>query len=300
MSVELPKKKVLPILYFEQQGESIEDFNLKKVFEGNVSTLPIEKKKNYISFSELLTWYECKFKHKLKYIHQIALDGPNENTEFGQVLHDILENYIKTKEMPDFEAQKQVLTEMFSKLKNAADLEKEKELWHETLKPIMDQIPDFMKNTFGDWEFVAAEYELFEPIIGEDGYFFKGYVDAIFKSGDHYWICDWKSSKDFWDSSKSKDPKKYMQLVLYKHFYAVKNNIPLDKIKCGFVVLRRKVTKNNQNRISFIPIEIDEVKLKEAEKLIHRFFLNIKKHFYTKDRESCRFFVYYNTTHCKG
>jgi hypothetical protein len=180
------------------------------------------------------------------------------------------------------------------------NLEKEKELWHETLKPIMDQIPDFMKNTFGDWEFVAAEYELFEPIIGEDGYFFKGYVDAIFKSGDHYWICDWKSSKDFWDSSKSKDPKKYMQLVLYKHFYAVKNNIPLDKIKCGFVVLRRKVTKNNQNRISFIPIEIDEVKLKEAEKLIHRFFLNIKKHFYTKDRESCRFCVYYNTTHCKG
>jgi hypothetical protein len=300
MSVETPKKKMLPIIYFEQQGNAEEDFSLKKVFEGNVSTLPMEKKKNYISFSELLTWYECKFKHKLKYIDQIALDGPNENTEFGQVIHDILEGYLKTKTLPDFEVQKQLLTELFNKLPKADELKDERELWQETLQPIAEQVPEFMTKTFGDWEYVAAEYEMFEPIKDEDGYFFKGYIDGIIKSGDKIYIIDWKSSKDFWDKNKSKDPKKYIQLVLYKHFFAIKNNIPLENIECGFVVLRRKVTRNNKDRCLYIPVSVEDDQIKEATALIKKFFSSVKKHFYTKNRDSCRFCVYYNTAYCKG
>jgi len=298
MSVE-NKKKVLPIVYFEQDGNK-EDFALKKIFEGNVSTLPMEKKKNYISFSELLTWYECKFKHRLKYIDQIPLDGPNENTEFGQILHDMLENYLITKKLPDFEEEKRKLTEAFSKLPKFEELEEERENWQDVLEPIVSQIPEFMEKTFPNWEFIAAEYEMFEPIENETGYFFKGFVDGIIKSNNKYYIIDWKGSKDWWDKSKSTDPKKYLQLVLYKHFYSIKNNIPLDQIECGFVVLRRKTPKSNKDRCLFIPIEVQEKQLKEAEDLIKKFFINIRKHYYTKNRSSCRFCVYYGTEWCKG
>jgi len=298
MSVET-KKKVLPIVYFEQDAEN-NDFSLKKIFEGNVSTLPMEKKKNYISFSELLTWYECHFKHKLKYIDQIQLDGPNENTEFGQVLHDILENYLKTKTLPNFEEQKNILTEAFSKLKNFSELEEQKELWQDVLEPIVSQVPSFMNEKFPNWEYIAAEYEMFEPIENETGYFFKGFVDGIIKSNGKYYIIDWKGSKDWWDKSKSSDPKKYLQLVLYKHFFSIKNGIPLSDIECGFVVLRRKTPKTNKDRCLYIPIEVGEKQLKEAEELIKKFFINIRKHFYTKNRSSCRFCVYYGTDFCKG
>lgn len=299
MSVE-PKKKTLPVVYFEQDASSSDDFILKKIFEGSVSTLPMEKKKNYISFSELLTWYECRFKHKLKYIEQIALDGPNENTEFGQVLHDILEEYLKTRALPDFEEQRVKLTELFNKLPKAEKLAEEPQLWQEVIEPIATQIPEFMTKTFGDWEYIAAEYEMFEPIENETGYFFKGFVDGIIKSNNKVYIIDWKTSSDFWDKSKSKDPKKYLQLVLYKHFYSIKNNVPLDQIECGFVVLRRKTPKSNPSRCLYIPIESGEKELKEAENLIKKFFINIRKHFYTKNRDNCRFCVYYGTEHCKG
>jgi hypothetical protein len=298
MSVE-SKKKVLPIVYFEQDGTR-DDFVLKKIFEGNVSTLTMEKKKNYISFSELLTWYECHFKHKLKYIDQIVLDGPNENTEFGQILHDILENYLKTKQLPNFEEEKKKLTEAFSKLPNFQKLEEERENWQDVLEPIVTQIPSFMEKTFPGWEFVAAEYEMFEPIENETGYFFKGFIDGIIKCDNKYHIIDWKGSKDWWDKSKFTDPKKYLQLVLYKHFYSIKNNIPLDQIECGFIVLRRKTPKSNKDRCLYIPIEVKEKELKEAENLIKKFFINIRKHYYTKNRSSCRFCPYYGTEWCKG
>jgi hemerythrin len=212
----------------------------------------------------------------------------------------MLETYLKTRTMPVYDEQKQLLTEMFNKLPKAAELNSQQDQWHDTIEPIMEQVPEFMTKTFGDWEFVSAEYEMFEPIEKEDGYFFKGYVDGIIKANDKVVIIDWKTSANFWDKSKIKDPKKYMQLVLYKHFYSIKNNVPLENISCGFVILRRKVTKTNKERCMFIPIEVNTKELEEAEKLIHQFFLSIKKHYYSKNRDSCRFCVYYNTAHCKG
>ena len=65
----------------------------------NNPPLQIEQKKDYISYSELSTWMECNYRHKLKYIDKIKLDGPSEHTEFGTLIHEILEEFLKTKKL---------------------------------------------------------------------------------------------------------------------------------------------------------------------------------------------------------
>ena len=47
--------------------------------------------KEHISFSELKTWDECAYKHKLAYIDDLKQFIGNEYTAFGKAIHDTCE-----------------------------------------------------------------------------------------------------------------------------------------------------------------------------------------------------------------
>jgi len=155
--------------------------------------------RKHVSYSEIATWMDCSFKHKLKYLDEVKTenDGPSEHTEFGQVIHDALEQYLATKVMPPIEQVKAQLTEMFAKLPNASELKQSE--WHDTIEPILSEVPAFMEETFGDWKFVAAELPLMESLDNHN-HMFKGFIDGVIegvnKKGDRVvWIIDWKGQR---------------------------------------------------------------------------------------------------------
>lgn len=51
--------------------------------------------KKHISFSELKTWAECPFKHKLTYIDKIKGFTGNAFTAFGTAIHSVCEHIAK-------------------------------------------------------------------------------------------------------------------------------------------------------------------------------------------------------------
>ena len=299
----------LPVI---QQGTVSFDDLLSGKFDTNPSEdlkLTNIKKthtKESISYSEIATWLECRFRHKLKYIDKIDLDGPSEHTEFGQVIHNVLQEYLKTRKMPDIESVKHELNELFSKLKTTKEL-KESE-WHNVIQPILDSIPSFLEKEFLGWEFVDSESELYEEILGENTKKFKGYIDAIIKIpkmakrngvqvqvGWEYWIIDWKTTSWGWALEKKIDPKKTMQLVFYKYFWSKKNNISLKDIKCGFVLLKRTTKKE---RCELVTVSVGEKTLEKALDTLQQFLGSIKKGLAPKNRNSCQYCVYYKTQYC--
>lgn len=256
--------------------------------------------RKHVSYSEIATWMDCSHRHKLKYLDEIKVegDGPSENTEYGQVVHDALEEYLKTRQMPSIETLKAQLTQMFSVLPNADKL-KEAD-WHDTLEPVLSEVPAFMEETFGsDWEYVAAEYPLMESIDNHD-HMFKGFIDGVIKAKNKkgeevVWIIDWKTCSYFWPMAKRTDPKKTMQLAFYKHFYSRKFDLPLTKVKCGFVLLRRSKKKGN---CELVTVSVGDKAVEKAMGTIDKMLGYINKKMFPKNRESCKFCPYAGTEHC--
>lgn len=171
--------------------------------------LPVKKdpfSKEYISFSELVTWMECGMRHKLKYVDNIRLDEPTEHTEFGKIIHDALQVYLSTKKMPDPKTVIEEVKRRFDLLGNRKEL-KQKD-WEDQVEPILNAVPEFMDLTFPDWEYVGAEVELMEDIEGNNNRKFHGFIDGVIKTpkkarknskktpvGHDFHIIDWKGQR---------------------------------------------------------------------------------------------------------
>jgi CRISPR/Cas system-associated exonuclease Cas4 (RecB family) len=272
--------------------------------------LPVLKdyytEKTHISFSELSTWVVCCFKHKLKYLDKIDLSKENEYLLIGSIIHDGLESFFKEKKMPNI---KELVEAFQTSLKNNG-IEVKKQEFEDTIEPILNAVPKFLDEKFKNWEFVAAEDNLYENLNKDDKYF-KGFIDCIIKVPKssrlkkakpdefEYYILDWKVCSWGWTFDKKIDPNKTRQLAFYKHFYSQKYKIPLKDIKCGFVLLKRTPNKKTPNdRCEFVPVSIGEKRIQESLNLINSMLNSIKKNLFPKNRSDCSYCEYKNTTYC--
>ena len=163
-------------------------------------------------------------------------------------------------------------------------------------------VPDFLDRTFSGWEVVKAEEELYEEIENHDVKF-KGFIDAVIKvpkkrgAGSEYWILDWKTSNSYgWRREKKQDILMTAQLILYKHFWSKKHNVPLNDIRCGFILLKRGGKPGNMCelvRVSAGPKTMDK-----ALKIMRSMIKMVKKKFNLKNRNSCTYCPYMGTEHC--
>ena len=93
-----------------------------------------------------------------------------------------------------------------------------------------------------------------------------------------------------------------MQLVLYRSFWARKHNIPLDKIKVGFVVMNRDLT--NPERIEFYSFDVEDKRKNKTLNILDNSISMIKCKKYFKEWKnkkfpgSCRFCDYDGTSYC--
>ena len=249
-----------------------------------------------ISYSELKDWSFCAFYHKLTRIDGIDGFTGNEYTAFGSAIHSVCEKKLLNEEIEEDFFVKELK-------KNIAELEDDvdNKLVHQMMKQggnIIPEIDDALSEYFEEFEVLAVEMPLYEPIEGEDK-LFKGYIDAVVATPDgKVHIFDWKTCSWGWDSRKKSDKMVTYQLTLYKHFFCQKMDIDPKDVETHFALLKRTAKKNN---VEFFRVTSGPKKTENALKLLNTALYNIKNQRYIKNRLSCTGGYgckFYKTEHC--
>ena len=272
--------------------------------------------KEHVSYSEVKQWKECGWRHKLLYVDKIQTFEESPHLHYGTIIHDACEHYLKTKTLKIEESKKRIIqvwdehgfdsNDFIVLQSNRAKLQgwkyKHDNLnnWLIWAENSIRALPDFLENTFPGWEYVSAEEALYESIDRFD-IKFKGYIDCIikvpFKNTYKYWIIDWKTSNGRgWSIEKQRDFLLQTQLILYKHFWGRKNNIDMKSIKCGFVLLKK--VKNINKVCQLINLSSGPKSIEKSRKTVTNMITTVNRKLYLKNRNSCKFCVFYNTEHC--
>jgi ATP-dependent exoDNAse (exonuclease V) beta subunit len=257
----------------------------------------MENKSKRISFSELKTWSECSYKHKLRYIDNLSEFSGNEYTAFGTAIHYLCEKKVIDHQVDDSKLFSDKFEEEVSKVvvsnpKNVLEMRNQHtQIAKDLLSSLSDQ--------FGDYEVHSVEEELFEPLnleVDSEKTHFKGFVDLIIKTEDEkYHIIDWKSCSWGWNREKKSDKVLSYQLMLYKKYFSEKYTIDPSKIETYFGLLKRTANKNS---VEIFRVTSGKIKMKRCIDLLEMALKNIEKSRYIKNRLSCKYCEFYKTAHC--
>ena len=254
---------------------------------------------SHISYSELKDWKFCPFYHKLTRVDKIDGFKGNEYTAFGTAMHSVCEKKLLKEEVNE-EFFIEELRKNISELDE--DIEINKKLVLDMMgqgKKIIPEIQDALDEYFEEYEVLAVEMPLYEPIENEEGYQFKGYIDAVVTTPDgKVHIFDWKTCSWGWDMKKRSDPIIAYQLTLYKNFFCQKMNIDPKDVETHFALLKRTAKKNC---VEFFRVTSGPKKTENALKLLNTALYNIKSKRYIKNRLSCTDGYgckFYKTEHC--
>ena len=86
------------------------------------------------------------------------------------------------------------------------------------------------------------------------------------------------------------------QLILYKHFWAKKHNIPFKDVRCAFILLKRGAKKGKVCDI--VKVSVGPKTYIKGIKLMRNMINTVKKGMYLKNRNSCKYCQFYQTEHC--
>lgn len=266
--------------------------------------------KGHISFSEIKCWKECTWRHKLMHIDKIDIGDTSPYLYFGTCAHAGIENFLET---GSTDAERLLDNFRSDWNKNGfSDPEwisrqpgwyksKPVDEWCQWAQNMWNDIPSFLDETFPGWKIHKAEEMLYES-IHDKNLNFKGFIDAVFevpdKKGDiKYWIIDWKTAPKYgWRRDKKQDILMTSQLILYKYFWALKYNIPLKDIRCGFVLLKREAKPGKICEL--VTVSVGPKSLSRALKILNNMISSVRKSMFLKNRNSCRFCQFKDTEYC--
>jgi len=254
----------------------------------------------HISYSELKDWKFCPFYHKLTRIEKIEGFTGNVYTAFGTAIHSVCEKKLLNEGGDHEQHFIDTFADCISDLDDSTDVDSG--LVSDMVgqgRQIIPEIEEALKDYFNEFEVLAVEMPLMEPIEGEEERNFKGYIDAVVATPDgKVHIFDWKTCSWGWDSRKKSDKIVTYQLTLYKHFFCQKMNIDPKNVETHFALLKRTAKKN---RIEFFRVTSGPKKTENALKLLSTALYNIKNQRYIKNRLSCTGGFgckFYKTEHC--
>tara|TARA_R100001163_G_scaffold65664_2_gene63835 strand:+ start:1770 stop:2540 length:771 start_codon:yes stop_codon:yes gene_type:complete len=253
----------------------------------------------HISYSELKDWKFCPFYHKLTRVDKIDGFKGNEYTAFGTAMHSVCEKKLLREEVDNSFFIKELK-------KNIAELDDDIEVNQKLVLDMMGQgkriipdIQDALDDYFEEYEVMAVEMPLMESIEDEEGYNFKGFIDAVVATPDgKVHIFDWKTCSWGWNAQKKSDKIVTYQLTLYKHFFCQKMNVDPKDVETHFALLKRTAKKNH---VEFFRVTSGIKKTENALKLLDTALYNIKNKRYIKNRLSCTGGYgckFYKTEHC--
>ena len=275
-------------------------------------------KKAHVSYSEVKTWKDCPHKHKLSYIEKIDLGENSPYLDYGTLLHEQLENYLKNKTMDlekleidlrkawdekGFDSQEFIDKQALHRKSNGWKPKPHVYIdeWVSWAKNSLNDIPEFLNENFPNWKAISAEEQLYEDIAGHDMKF-KGFIDAVIECDDSrgkrvLWIIDWKTANSGgWYTDKKRDFLTQAQISSYKMFWRRKNEFGIRDVKCGFVLLKRGAKPGKTCQL--LAISSGPKMEERVEKLIFSMLTSVKKGLFLKNRNSCLFCEYKNTEYC--
>ena len=270
----------------------------------NQTTEQNQSKPDYVSYSSIKDWKFCPFYYKLTRIDGVAAGRESIHTAFGKALHATNERIFEQEKEGSFDYAKDFSTN-FSKEISALPREvreaiSSKELtdFEQQGRELADLAYPAAKEYFGDFEFFSAEENLLEEIeeYKIDDYKYKGYIDLVLKTKDgKYHIIDWKTCSWGWEPQKKNDAMVTYQLTYYKHFFAKKHNVPLDKIETHFGLLKRTAKKD---KVELFRVSSGDKKVNNALKLLQECVHNVDHERFVKNRLSCTKCTFHRTAHC--
>ena len=254
----------------------------------------------HISYSELKTWAECAWKHKLIYIDKVNKFVGNEYTAFGRALHLLCEHAIEDKiQEEDYDDFWDIAfeKEIMDLLKKNVDLEQNiVDTMSDQAKKIAPQIIPQVIKKFENYEVFSVEEKLYLDIPELEDCKFKGFVDLVLKTDDgKYHIIDWKTCSWGWDAKKRSDKYVTYQLTLYKKFFCLKHDIDPKLVETHFALLKRTAKKDN---VEIFRVTSGPRKVQNATDLLVKAVRSIFNKAHFKNRGSCSYCEFRNTEHC--
>ena len=275
--------------------------------------------KPHVSYSEIRNWKECPYRHKLIYIDKLAVDEPSPYLSYGTALHNAIESFLNTKKM-DYDIALSEIRSEWEKhgfdseewIKAQADYRASQGWrpkahnylpeWLEWARNSLEELPGFLDSQFDEWSVVSAEEQLYEFVDGYD-IFFKGFIDALLKvkikNKEFYYVLDWKTAGDKgWFASKRRDILTWAQIALYKSFWMRKNNLDTKQVKCGFVLLKRGAKPGEACEL--VKVSVGPKAEENALSIMRSMVKTVRRGIFLKNRNSCLFCEFKNTSHCPG
>lgn len=210
-----------------------------------------------VSYSQYGMYSTCQQQYKLNYIDKLGESSANIHTIFGSAMHETIQHFL---DVMYNVTKKQALTlnlegMLYDKLVEHFTNEKDKmegrfpctkeelDEFFEDGKLILDYFTKKLDKLYSKsgFELVAIEQMLNAEV--KPGVNFVGFIDVLLKdkTTQEYIIIDLKTSTRGWNKYQKNDKIKTSQMLLYKKFYSEKYDIPLDKIKVEYQILKRKL-----------------------------------------------------------
>ena len=241
-----------------------------------------------ISYSQFSLWKSCKHRWELAYAKRLRSKVPTVHTVFGTAMHNTLQSYMveifKNGEPPLdivvslFENMHVVFTEELNKHKQLFSSPEElTEIYNDgvnIVKFIHDRWLTYYN--FNDIESVDIELPIdIVPNANKPSLKFVAYLDVVKKYKNHRVVIqDYKTSKDGWNRFQINDESKIAQLILYRYFYSILYNTPIENIDVEFFILKRK--PSTPSLVTILPIPNDalytEMIVKEFNEFIDQGF----------------------------
>lgn len=251
--------------------------------------------KPHISYSEVKTWTECGWRHKLNYIDKIEIPFKSPHADFGTAVHTGIESYLKTRSV-NLEVVHSTIEGMWNE-KGHEDVEK----WKKWATVVLNDIPSFLDSEFPDWELIDAELPLYEDIDNET-IKFKGFVDCVIKAPigkDKWkvWILDWKTGPAYgWNAKKRQDPLVLSQLYLYKDYLIKKMGLDSKQVGTAFVVLKKGAKPGKS--IDRIDVSAGPKALEKGSKMVSNMVNGVRRGKFIKNKYACDWCDFAKSGHC--
>jgi hypothetical protein len=214
-----------------------------------------------VSFSQYSMWSSCPHQYKLNYIDKLGESSSNIHTIFGTAMHETIQHYLSVmygvskKQADEINKDKLLLEKMREAYKSEADKMSEGtpctqiqlEEFYGDGRRILQWLDKHMHKFYSKsgFELVGIEIPLNATI--KEGVHFIGFIDIVIRdlASNEIIIIDLKTSTMGWNQYQKADKMKNSQILLYKKYYSDLFNIPLQKIKVEYQILRRKLPEDS-------------------------------------------------------
>lgn len=229
-----------------------------------------ENRDTIISFSQFSMWLNCPHRWELSYAKRLRSKESSVHAVYGTAMHRVLQENIQQiydtgaplNTMPEllFEYFHEEFTKELNKSgKLFSDPDELTDLYYDGV-----EIVNFIHSHWQDY--YRPEEEMLNgietpidvyPDSSRPKLKFSAYIDVLGSTKTRTRITDIKTSKDGWDRYRVNDMSKISQLVLYRYFYGLQYDIPLNHIDACFFIVKRKPT--TPSRVQILDNSYDEI-----------------------------------------